>query len=550
MKRDTWKKRLRSFGFRITAFNLIAGLLIVSLFGAVVYAVVSDIFVRESVAKTEMAIEKVAVEIGADIRHAKSLLRLIGATPAFAGYAQSGSQAQEESVLRLMNEVTENDFYVFGVFAVFADGRIVSRNSGTALTPAEYETLLMFDMPFLTTARSADYAHDDGCVITMGIPIDTGDGGIHGVLAMDLDYCMIGDTIADTDIGGTVYITDPAGAAIFQNGPGGDAPGELAEGYDSQQNVLVHSFPIPETDWSLTGRAYLGGLDVLKRQLLDMVALTGVLLFAALLMIAVLYSRRLATPIARLAKSMEDIESLTELTALAGEISETQALTGSYNRMIRKIKQLMAALEDKQRELRRTELEALTQQINPHFLYNTLDTIVWLAEFKDNERIIALTKSLASFFRLSLGGGKAIVTLGNEIEHVKQYLFIQKARYGDKLTYRFDVDEAALDCMVPRILLQPLVENSIYHGIKPMDGVGHIAVSVRVAGDALEIAVADNGVGFDPARAKGVGLSNVEKRIQLYYGADSVLEITSAPGEGATVVLKLKTCLREDGIIG
>ena len=542
MKTGKLRKRLKSLWFQITAFNLIAGLVIVSLFGAVVYVVVSDIFVKESVMKTEMAIEKTAVEIGADIRHAKSLLTLLTTTPAFMDYAKTGDG--EDTVVHLMNAITDNDYYVFGVFAAFSDGRVISENPSIFNGDEDYQTLLQNDMPFLTTARSGIYAHDDGCVITMGVPITLDDGSVPGVLALDLDYCMIGDAVDAIEIGGAITITDQDGAVIFQTE---ESAADLSElGYDARTNILTQRYTIPETQWQLTGRVYLSGLDVLKRQLLDIVALTGVLLFLALVLIAVGYSRKLATPVKRLAGSMEDIESLRELTALAGEISETRVLTDSYNRMIRKIKQLMAELEHKQHALRQTEIDALTHQINPHFLYNTLDTIVWLAEFKDNDRIIALTKSLAKFFRLSLAEGNAVVSLSDEAAHAEQYLYIQKERYGDRLTYEFSIPDELKDCMVPKIILQPVVENSIYHGIKPMDGIGHIAVSARREGEDLLLTVTDNGVGFDPEQTpRGVGLKNVDKRLKLYFGGDAGAEVLSAPDNGTTVILKLKMHLHD-----
>ena len=541
MKTGKWRKRLRSLWVQITAFNLIAGLLIVSLFGAVVYVVVSDIFVKESVMKTDMAIEKTAVEIGADLSHARSMLQLLAATPAFMDYAKTGEG--EDAVVHLMNAITSNDAYVFGVFAVFSDGRVLSGNPSIFADSTDYHALLMNDMAFLTTARSGIYPHDDGCVITMGVPITLSDGSVPGVLAMDLDYCMVGNAVDAVDIGGAITITDADGAVIFPSGEAAAAPGVL--GYDAKTNVLTQRYTIPETHWQLTGSVYLSGLDVLKRQLLDIVALTGLLLMLALSLIAVVSSRKLATPLKRLAGSMEDIESLRELTVLTGEVSETRALTQSYNRMIAKIKQLMKELEHKQRALRQTELEALTQQINPHFLYNTLDTIVWLAEFQDTQKIIALTKSLAQFFRLSLAEGRAIVPLQDEAAHARQYLYIQKERYGERLTYDFEIPDEVGDCMVPKIILQPIVENSIYHGIKPMAGDGRITVSARRQGEDLLVTVADNGAGFDPdVTPYGVGLKNVDKRIKLYFGEDAGVTVTSAPGKGTTVLLRMKIHLK------
>ncbi len=541
MKQGKWQKRMRSFGFQIAAFSLIAGLLLLSLFGGVVYFVVSDMFVRESIAKKDMAIGKIAADIGADIHHAKSLLKLVNASTAFNDYAVTGADGQKQSVMRLMDAIEENDSYVFAVFAAFADGRVVGiSNASAPLDEKEFEAHLKNNMPFLSAARSKNYAHDDGCVVTMGIPVTAETGESLGVLAMDLDYCMFGDTIAGIDFGGSIHITGEAGEVIFQTGDGAALKMDLKPGYDFSENVLTQRYPIPETNWYVVGQARLDGLDVLRRQLFDLVALTGTLLFLALFLITVNRSRKLTTPVARLAGSMEDIESLQELSLLSDEISETKVLTESYNRMIAKIKLLMAELKQKQQELRQTEISALTSQINPHFLYNTLDTIVWLAEFHDNDKIIALTKSLASFFRLSLNNGNAVVSLQDELLHVKQYLYIQKERYGDKLAYTFDVDETLYDCMVPKIILQPIVENSIYHGIKPMDGNGHITISAHQSGDDLLLTVKDNGVGFDACKAYGVGLGNVEKRIRLYFGEGAGMDITSQPGEGTTVCLKLK----------
>lgn len=547
MKKQIWQTRFKSFGFQIAAFYLIAGLFVLSLFGGVVFFVVSTVIVQQSISKTELEIEKSATEIASDIRQARTLLRFLSATPVFTDYAATGSEAQKQLVTRLMASAIENEPYIFGIFAAFADGRVVGGNNNVVLIDnADYETLLQNDMPFLSTARSDHYAHNDGCVVTLGIPVESKTNAILGVLVMDLDYCMVQNTVFNIDFEGEIYIVDNAGQIIFQTGDEAPVADDLGWGYDATNNVLTQRYVIPGTDWSVIGRASLNGLDVLRRQLLDMVALTGILLFFALLCITVTYSRKLTNPIGRLVKSMEDIENLTKLTLVADEISETKVLTESYNRMIDKIKLLMAELEQKQKELRQTEIDALTSQINPHFLYNALDTIVWRAEFRDNDKIIALTKSLAAFFRLSLNNGKAVVSLWDEVEHVKQYLYIQKERYEDKLTYSFDVDENLLDCMVPKIILQPIVENSIYHGIRPMDGIGHIAISIHQNADTVLIVVKDNGVGFDTQKTCGVGLRNVEKRIKLFYGAAYGLDIASQPGAGTTVRLKLKMNLQED----
>lgn len=541
MRKERWKRRFHSLGFRLAFFYLIASLLLLSLFGGVIYYVVSDIFVKESIAKTEMAIEKTAQDIGADLHSAKNLLRLINATAAFSDYAAGGGDEQKQQALRLIAAVKESDHYVFDVFAAFADGRVLGLQADDLrLDETAYQALLKNLMPFISAERSKRYAHDDGCVITMGIPVTAGSGKTLGVLAVDMDYCMLRKKIAGINFEGDIYITDQKGGMIFNGDDTAPLTSDLALGYDAKENVLTQRYPIPDTDWYVIGRATLTGLQVLRRQLFDMVVLTGALLFLALLLLTLRFSSQLTTPIARLAHSMEDIERLSELSLVRNEISETRVLTNSYNRMIKKIKQLMRELEQNQQELRQSEITALTDQINPHFLYNTLDTIVWLAEFKDNEKIISLTKSLAAFFRLSLNQGKALVSLRDELEHARQYLIIQKERYGDKLAFTIAADENLLNLQVPKIILQPLVENSIYHGIKPMDGSGLVEITASQAEGFLLLSVKDNGVGFDGQAKEGIGLSNVEKRIRLYYGENSGLEIRSIPGVRTTVVLRMR----------
>ncbi|MDU4976668.1 MAG: histidine kinase, partial [Hungatella hathewayi] len=175
----------------------------------------------------------------------------------------------------------------------------------------------------------------------------------------------------------------------------------------------------------------------------------------------------------------------------------------------------------------------------------TLDTIVWMAEFNDSTRVIALTKSLAAFFRLSLSGGRELITVGDELEHVRQYLYIQKERYGDKLNYTIHAPEEVLDYTVPKIILQPIAENSIYHGIKPLDSPGQITITVQEEGEKLIFTVSDNGAGCrpdaaaadNPSRPGKVGLKNVDERLKLYYGPGYGVTIHPAPGAGCRVEL-------------
>ncbi|HCM91484.1 MAG TPA: hypothetical protein DIS78_02805 [Lachnospiraceae bacterium] len=227
--------------------------------------------------------------------------------------------------------------------------------------------------------------------------------------------------------------------------------------------------------------------------------------------------------------------------------------------MIDRISRLLDQVRTEQESLRRAELELLQSQINPHFLYNTLDTIVWLAEAGDQARVVSMVGSLSKFFRTSLGQGKDRVTIKDELDHVRSYLEIQQVRYQDILDYSIDVPQEVYDSPVPKITLQPLVENALYHGIKNKRGRGRITITGKSENNCIYIYIEDNGMGmtqdrlekvsekmndpdlFKNAEDKGdvFGLSNVNERIKLMFGTRYGIHIDSVYGEGTTVTILL-----------
>ena len=169
-------------------------------------------------------------------------------------------------------------------------------------------------------------------------------------------------------------------------------------------------------------------------------------------------------PVKKLGQVMRRVEEGdTTIRAEQKGAQEFQALAGTFNQMLERIETLMKEEKEQEALTRIYELKALTSQINPHFLYNTLDTIIWMAEFQDHQKVVDITKALSNYFRLSLNAGEEIVTLRQEIEHVRQYLFIQKERYGDKLEYTIFEPDDIPDIKLPKIVLQPLVELSLIH---------------------------------------------------------------------------------------
>lgn len=233
---------------------------------------------------------------------------------------------------------------------------------------------------------------------------------------------------------------------------------------------------------------------------------------------------------------------------------ETKMLSTSLNAMIDKINDLLDQVTTEQIRLRKAEFELLQSQINPHFLYNTLDAIVWLAEAGENEKVVSTVSSLSNFFRASLNQGKDIVTIKEDVGHVRSYLEIQQIRYQDILDYEIDIPDEINSYLIPKITIQPLVENALYHGIKNKRGKGKITITGSKHEDNVTISITDNGLGITEERLAVVlnninnrsesekttyGLYNVNERIRLDFGEEYGINIDSDYGSGTTVSVKL-----------
>jgi len=257
----------------------------------------------------------------------------------------------------------------------------------------------------------------------------------------------------------------------------------------------------------------------------------------------------------------QDLQALVT----SDNVDEITELGMSFNIMIGKIRELLDSKIKEQENLKKAEFRTLQAQINPHFLYNTLDTIIWMAESKKTDQVIEIVRALSKFFRITLSKGKDWITIREEVERTESYLVIQKMRYRDILDYRIEVDEDILDGTILKLTLQPLVENALYHGIKSKRGGGTIIVRAqRMNGDQALLEVEDDGVGFtsyklgqvqskmndDTGEIKlketGFGLENVNKRIKLYYGKEYGLAIKSEYQGGTQV--KLAIPLKKDVI--
>lgn len=264
------------------------------------------------------------------------------------------------------------------------------------------------------------------------------------------------------------------------------------------------------------------------------------------------FSRLITIPIKKLIKSMKGVEKgeFVEVSISTGK-DEIGKLKECYNIMILEIKKLIIKVIDEQTVKRKAELEALQAQIKPHFLYNTIETARSFALTGKNQEVNAILRSLGNYYRYSLSKGSEIITIREEIEIIKNYMNIQKSRYGEILDVEYRLDEDVLEYKILKLVLQPLVENSLYHGIKPMGTKGLIKVAVVLENEEILLTVADNGVGMDQDTIdivlgvkgdygkKSFGLKSTIERLKIFYGVDNIVSIKSPKGEGTKIIISI-----------
>ncbi len=267
-------------------------------------------------------------------------------------------------------------------------------------------------------------------------------------------------------------------------------------------------------------------------------------------------SRRITQPITELCEMTEKFAGGDFTVSYHTDSNdEMETLAKSFNSMVKEIKVLVEDIHREQENAKDAELRLLQEQINPHFLYNTLDAIIWMTESGENKKAIQIIQELSSFFRISLSKGQSEISIKNEKEHVRSYLEIQRYRYQDILDYEIEFDEDILEYHIQKLTLQPIVENALYHGIKNKRGRGMIRVTGKAEGDDIVFTVEDNGRGMNEeelARLKrlisgeestddqsGFGMANVEKRLEMLYGDKYGMTVKSEFGEGTVVTVRI-----------
>jgi len=393
-----------------------------------------------------------------------------------------------------------------------------------------------------------------------------------GVLMMELLYSGLQQYFDNVSIGthGYIYMIGSDGEILYhprmqliesgieeesQLAASAVRDGTYSERYRGEnRHVTVKT--VGYAGWKLAGVTSERGFYLNnQKNLLFMGFIIGLLAYILALVNAYI-SSRITTPIRKLEHSVNVIESGDlEAEVYIGGAEEVRHLGTSVQKMADRIRGLMQDIVTEHETRRRTEFDALQSQINPHFLYNTLDIIVWMIENEEKEKAVQIVTALGRFFRISLSRGRSIIPVKDELEHVRNYLMIQQNRFKNKFTYRVEADDAVLPMASVKLILQPIVENAIYHGMEFMDGDGEILVKAELKDGCTVMTVRDNGLGMTEEtvekllsgdqphapsrRGSGIGVRNVHERIRIYFGEDYGLSIVSEPDEGTEVTIRM-----------
>lgn len=304
-----------------------------------------------------------------------------------------------------------------------------------------------------------------------------------------------------------------------------------------------------DSHFILASRLEVRILDGLPAKLLVALIIGAFILLAFMWLINTYIAKNVIYPIQRLVDSMAEVQN-GWLHRVSMNVSDDEIglLKNSYNAMLIEINQLIEELLQKEKTLRMAELDALQEQMKPHFLYNTLDMIRYMALENRTDEVYNMLETLGNFYRRFLSKGSTDLSLGEEIEIVKSYLTLQRTRFEDIFTDEYEIEEGLSSIRVPRLILQPLVENSIYHGIRPKGEHGVIRVTVKRQEDFLFLSIYDNGIGmsahqrellFSGKDSRSFGFQGTIERIRYYYKTEDVFEIHSTEGEYCEIILKL-----------
>lgn len=558
--------RIRLFRFFL-AFALISAATVAVAACIVSYRHVMNMAVMTS----EQIVEKTANEIDNLLESMLSTSRIISRSASIQSamrteYPQYKSQFSDRFKLdAYLSELNQYDSNIFAMY-FFADNGMAAKSQyysfaeENAMDNLYCQKALQLERTiWLPPEQGSQFAVTTGeTLLTTITPVrELGSGEYRGIVVVELETAKVSEFLnTRVSENGFLYIQDAYGRPII--GPADMSATQLYEGvtqntFASWQDAIFHDLrieqPVLETGWKLV--CTVPGRELAQNVLLiiKIVCLVSVGVIAIALLLAYRLSKYIVYPIIKLDDKMRLVEQGDlSVYAVPERDDEIGALTNRFNMMLKTICTLMDREVENQKKLRLTELKALQAQIKPHFLYNTLDSIIWMIRAKDEDGAVRMIMALTKFLKIGLSSGREIITVREELNHAENYLIIQNIRYKEQFVHEVCLEEEIASCLIPKLVLQPLIENAIYHGMKLKHEVCHLKIWARPTEKNIVIDIMDDGVGMTEEaaaklhnmlrcgrelQAESYGVASVNERIRILFGEPYGVTFESRQGEGS-----------------
>lgn len=554
------KKIFKKIEFKISACFFVISILIISLMLFSWYKQSSSKLMTYEKEETSQEVKNASIYVASYLEKNKNLASLLAMS------AESQNIMDDKTDFKNLKDIIKvsekSDEFIKKIFLVSENGNIISNEKVNLETNKDMKNISWYkklinsnNMAFASKADFSKISSDSSKnIISISKEIKDKNNKRLGFVVINLSYKFLEDFLSTINFGkdGYVFILSSEEELLFKSKNMEDFGKKDYEKLlkkrmkPEKMDFVSSNVFIPNTQWKLVGISFSNAISNLKKQLIESSLILALIVFILTLLVSIFVSKKISKPIIYLIGEIKKTDKkLYKIKSLPQASSEIQILTKEYNNLIDRIFVLTEDIEKKEEQKRTYQVKALQSQINPHFLYNTLDTILWLVEFGENEKAIKVTKNLGMLLRNSLNIDEDFVKLDKEIEHAKNYLDIQKIRYDNKFTYEFIKKIETSSLYVPKLILQPIIENAIYHGIREKKSKSYIKIIVEKNPEYLIIKIIDNGLGPKekkeniPTKLGGIGMENVNNRIKLLCGEKYNLKMQRENGE-TIVTYKLK----------
>lgn len=533
-------KVFKKFSTKISVYFFIISILLTIILSYRNYQYSVNILRDSKLEQTKQQLKNAGIYISSYLEKIKGISSLLSMTQEIVNINDS----KDEMIRNIIDLTKNNDSLIKRIIIISKKGKLISTTPIDLETSKDMNNLKWYqnlkksnNMAMVTTENHKGFSmNKTERVISISHKIEK-NKEVQGYVVIDLSYKFIEDYVSSINFGenGYAFITTSEEKLLFDSKQMDTNSLVENEKYlkiiknrmkPIENDFIASNIYISNTDWLLVGVSSTEQIIELQNKLIVNIITSSLVILFLTIVLSIFVSKWISKPLTNLVEEMKKVDQkFSKIKLEENDSIEIYTLKTEYNLLLDKIKELMKNIEEKENSKRIFELKALQSQINPHFIYNTLDTILWLIEFEENEKAIEVTKSLGMILRSTLSINQDFIMLSKELDHVKNYMDIQKIRYDDKFEYILNIDKNTLDIVVPKLILQPIVENAIYHGIRPKKENSFIKISSYIIDEVLIVKVENNGIDFEidnQNRIKtvlgGIGMSNVQQRIKLLCG--------------------------------